>query len=55
MASRGLRVCARASLWRMHLFMYLCVCTCVAHKVKQPLNKFKSVTHWGPHIPVHQR
>lgn len=40
-------MCVFASLrfWCMHVFMYECVC--MPHKVKQPLNKFESMTHWG--------
>lgn len=41
--------CVRARQFLLHASVYVSmrVFTCAADKVKQPLNKFKSVTHWG--------
>lgn len=49
MASRALCVCFLICVGTCAVCMYLYVrvCVCLAHKVKQPLNKFESVTHWG--------
>lgn len=43
MASRALHAC----VFVVYACAYVCVSVCVPHKVKQPLNKFESVTHWG--------
>lgn len=43
MASRALHGC----VFVVYACAYVCVSVCVPHKVKQPLNKFESVTHWG--------
>lgn len=39
----------------VHACIYVCMFVCVAHKVKQPLNKFEKRDSLGPPISVHQR